>query len=161
MAKSFSHQMRYDGASIEQVAAMLGDVAFREEVCDHQRVIRHEVAITPAGQGKSVRIEQFQPAQGIPSFAKKFVGDEVHIVQEEQWSSATEGDLHVSIPGKPGEMRGTIGLAEVDGGVTETVEVTVKVAIPLVGGKIEGLIADMLLKALKAENKVGRDYLAG
>ena len=37
---------------------------------------------------------------------------------------------------------------------------TVKVNIPLVGGKLEGLIADLLLKALKAENKVGRDYLS-
>ena len=34
----------------------------------------------------------------------------------------------------------------------ETVDLTIKVSIPLVGGKIEGLIADLLLKALKAEN---------
>ena len=36
----------------------------------------------------------------------------------------------------------------------------IKVGIPLVGGKIESLIADLLPKALKAENNVGRDYLA-
>ena len=32
--------------------------------------------------------------------------------------------------------------------------------IPLVGGKIEGLVADMLHKALEAEHEVGRDYLS-
>jgi hypothetical protein len=37
---------------------------------------------------------------------------------------------------------------------------TIKVGIPLVGGKIEDLISGLLLKALKAENKVGREYLA-
>jgi len=41
----------------------------------------------------------------------------------------------------------------------ETVDLTIKVNIPLVGGKIEGLIADLLLKALKAEHKVGQQYL--
>ena len=35
----------------------------------------------------------------------------------------------------------------------------IRVSIPLVGGKIESLIADLLLKALKAENAVGRQYL--
>ena len=38
---------------------------------------------------------------------------------------------------------------------------TIKVNIPLVGGKIESLIADLLRKALKSENVVGRDYLSG
>ena len=33
--------------------------------------------------------------------------------------------------------------------------------IPLVGGKIEGLIADLLSKALRAEHQVGVDWLAG
>jgi hypothetical protein len=57
-------------------------------------------------------------------------------------------------------MRGTITLAESGGTTTETVDVEVKVHIPLVGGKIEGLIVDLLRKALVAEGKVGRDYLS-
>jgi hypothetical protein len=57
-------------------------------------------------------------------------------------------------------MVGTALLTEDPDGTTETVNLTVKVNIPLVSGKIEGLIADLLLKALKAENKVGRDYLS-
>ena len=32
----------------------------------------------------------------------------------------------------------------------------IRVGIPLVGGKIEDLIADLLRKALRAENRVGR-----
>lgn len=160
MAKTFSHDMRYDGATIDQVATMLADQAFREEVCEFQHVTRHDVSITPRGEGMSVRIDQVQAARGIPGFATKFVGDEINIVQEEEWSSPSEADLKVTIPGKPGDMVGTVRLREVDGGVTETVEVTVKVGIPLVGGKIEGLIADLLIKALKAENKVGRDWLS-
>jgi hypothetical protein len=67
----------------------------------------------------------------------------------------------VSIPGKPGEMNGSVSITGDAGGTTELVEVEIKVNIPLIGGKIEGFIADMLLRALKAENKVGRRWLAG
>jgi hypothetical protein len=35
------------------------------------------------------------------------------------------------------------------------------VHLPLIGGKVEGLIADMLRKALHAEHHVGQDWLAG
>jgi hypothetical protein len=57
-------------------------------------------------------------------------------------------------------MNGTVRLVGDSGGTTETVAVEVKVAIPLIGGKIEGFIGDMLVKALRAENKVGRQWLA-
>ena len=135
---------------------MLMDPAFREQVCDYQGVLSHDVSV----EGTHVRIEQVQAARGIPSFAAKFVGDEITIVQEEDWSSPERGDIVVTIPGKPGDMKGTAVLTESGGTTTETVELTIKVGIPLVGGKIEGLIGDLLLKALKAENTVGRDYLS-
>ena len=57
-------------------------------------------------------------------------------------------------------MSGTAAVAGSGDTCVETVDLTIKVNIPLVGGKIEGLIADLLLKALKAEHKVGREYLA-
>jgi hypothetical protein len=158
--KSINYDLRYDGATAGQVHAMLQDPAFREQVCDFQGVLRRTVSITAAGDGMSVKIDQVQAAQGIPSFAKRFVGDEINIVQEEQWTSRTAGTVTVTIPGKPGEMAGDILVAEDDAGTTETVRMDVKVGIPLVGGKIEGLIADLLTKALRAENRVGREWLA-
>ena len=158
--KKVSEELRYDGATLEQVHEMLATVAFREEVCDSQHVLRHTVTIDRLGKGMAVEIDQIQEARGIPGFAKKFVGDEINIVQSEDWTSPEKGNIHLSIPGKPGEMSGTALLTEDPDGTTETVNLTVKVNIPLVSGKIEGLIADLLLKALKAENKVGRDYLS-
>lgn len=159
MSKRLRHDLTYD-APMAEVAEMLADPTFREEVCEFQGVKRVMVSIDSDDNGMQVTIDQVQAAEGIPSFARKFVGDEINIVQQESWESPTDGDITVTIPGKPGEMAGTARLSESGGVTTETVELTVKVNIPLVGGKIEGLIADLLLKALKAENKVGRDYLA-
>jgi hypothetical protein len=160
MTKKVRYELRYDGSSPEQVYAMLSDPDFREAVCEYQRFPRRDVTITPTSSGMDVTVDQHRPATEVPSFARKFVGDEINIVQSESWSSPTRGSLHVTIPGKPGDMKGTISLNAVDGGTTEVVEVDVKASIPLIGGKIEGLIGDMLGKALRAENKVGRDWLA-
>ena len=161
MTKRLTQDLTYD-APLAEVAAMLADPAFREEVCDYQRVVRRTVTISgDAADGTlDVTIDQVQAADGIPSFARKFVGDEINIVQTESWSTPAEGDLHVTIPGKPGEMKGTARLRESGGTTTETVVLDIKVGIPLVGGRIEGLISDLLARALRAENKVGRDYLS-
>ena len=159
--KKIEHDLRYDGATTEQVRAMLADPAFREKVCDYQGVTRHTVTVAVQGEAMDVRIDQVQSARSIPSFAKRIVGEEINIVQTEHWSSATAATIEVAIPGKPGDIGGTIVVTEDDRGTTERVEMTVKVSIPLVGGKLEGLVADLLLKALKAEHEVGQKHLAG
>ena len=160
--KSINYDLRYAGATAEQVYAMLGERDFREQVCDFQGVLRRIVSVNGSGSGSgmNVSIDQVQAADGIPSFARKFVGDEIHIVQKEAWSSPTAAAVNVEIPGKPGEMRGPVSITEDDSGSTENVRIDVKVGIPLVGAKIEVLIAELLTKALRAENRVGRQWLA-
>jgi len=155
MATRVHEELAYD-APVEAVAAMLADPAFREKVLERQRVLRGSVSI----DGGRVRIEQVQSAQGIPAFATKLVGDEITIVQEEDWRSPTEGDVTVTIPGKPGDMSGRATLAPRGDGTVETVDLTVKVGIPLVGGKLEKLIADLLARALRKEHEVGVEWLA-
>lgn len=159
MSTGFRYDLTYD-APVDAVTAMLADRAFREEVCDFIGVTRKSVVIEPVGDGLHVTIDQWQPTGRVPSFAKKFVGEEVNIVQREIWTTPLLGDIAVTIPGKPGDMNGTARISEAQGVTTESIEMTVKVGIPLIGGKIESYIASMLGKALKAENIVGREYLA-
>lgn len=159
MTKQLTHETTYD-ASLAAVATMIADPAYREAVSQAQGATRTTVEIDGSGTGMSVLIDQSQPAEGLPGFAKKLVGDEINIVAREEWTALDQADLHVTIPGKPGEMTGAIMLTESDGITTYTVDVAIKVSIPLVGGKIEGLIGDMLRKALKAEGTVGSDYLS-
>lgn len=160
MATRLVHEMTYD-APVSAVAAMLSDPGFREQVCAAQRATSYTVSIEGDADAKTVAIEMEQPTDRVPSFAKKFVGETTTIVQAEEWSSPTRGDVHITIPGKPGDMTGTATLVETDGGATETVDLEVKVKIPLVAGKIEELIVKLLTSALKAEQRVGREYLAG
>jgi len=58
-------------------------------------------------------------------------------------------------------MTGTQTLAQSGDGVVERLDLAVTVSIPLVGGKVEDLIAGFIGKAFEAENKVGLKWLAG
>jgi hypothetical protein len=155
----FSHDLAYDAAP-EAVAAMLADPAFREQVCQALHVLRHEVNVAGAGAGMTVVVDQTQPTQGVPSFAKKFVGDEIRIVQREMWRDTTNADLDIEIPGKPGTMQGAIALTGDDAHTVETVTGDLRVKVPLVGGRIEEMVADIFRAALRAEQRVGAAWLA-
>jgi hypothetical protein len=159
MATRVREELTYD-APAEAVHAMLNDAAFRERVCARMRVIRGTATVEPRGSASVVTIDQVQPATGLPSFATKLVGDEIRIVQQETWTSRDHADVHVTIPGKPGEMVGSADLVESGGRTVETVDLEIRVRVPLVGGRIEALVADMLRKALAAENAEGRAYLS-
>ena len=160
MATRLSYDLTYDAPMIA-VGEMLMDAAFREQVCDAQHALRKTVSVGQDGGGMKVVVDMVQAADGIPGFAKRFVGDEIQLVQTERWSDIENARVEVVIPGKPGQMSGTVSLRDSGGTTTETVEMEIRVSIPLVGGKIESLIADLLRKALKAENAVGRRYLTG
>ena len=160
MSTKLTYELTYE-APLTAVGEMLMDPSFREQVCTAQRALRSEVSVGPGGGGMKVVIDQVQPAAGIPGFAKKFVGDEINLVQTELWSDMETGTVEIEIPGKPGQMSGTMTLREAGGTTTETVAMEIKVGIPLVGGKIESLIADLLRKALRVENALGRTHLAG
>lgn len=155
----FEHTLRYDAAP-DEVFAMLGEAVFRERVCEAQHVTECTATVDGVDDTMSVMVDQKRPSEGIPSFAKKFVGDTIHIQQREEWSSATDAKLDVSIPGKPGHLKGTITLRPDGDGTVETVSGDLKVSIPLLGGKIEVLIAELLEHALQAEHRVGTAWLA-
>jgi len=158
MTTKVTMDLAYD-ASPEAVHAMLTDPAFREETCARMKVISATATAEESGDATVVTIDQVQAAAGLPSFATKLVGDQIRIVQQETWRDGRRADIEVTIPGKPGEMVGAAELVETDGGTTEHIELEIRVRIPLVAGKIEKLIADMLRKALRTENETGRDYL--
>jgi hypothetical protein len=159
MATRLVHELTYE-APAERVAAMLRDPAFREAVCAAQGAHRHSVEISGDDAEATVTVDQWLPTEGVPSFARKIVGEETNIVLTEEWADARSGAMHVTIPGKPGHMAGTVALVERDGTTVEIVDLEIKVRIPVVAGKLEELIAQLLRSAMRREQRVGRDYLA-
>ena len=75
-------------------------------------VISADVTITAeAATGISVRIDQVQPTEGVPGFARKFAGETTRVVQTEEWDSAQPAAPSRSRrPGKPTSINGTLSL---------------------------------------------------
>lgn len=163
--KHVSHTLTYPGTTVDDVYAMLGDPTYRKAVGDYQRVIDFSCDIEPAaggpGTGMTVRLEEAHGTDRIPSFAQKMVGSEIRFVHEEKWSSPSSAAIRVSIPGKPGEMNGAATLTQNGPDVVQQIDLDVKVGVPLIGGKLEDLVAGFVTKAFDAENKVGVKWLDG
>jgi hypothetical protein len=159
--KRVSHTLTYPGATVDTVFGMFADPAFRKAVSEDQRVIDFSCDITPTGGGMKVRLEEAHGTDRIPSFAQKLVGNEIRFIREETWNSPSGADVQVVIPGKPGDMTGSTSLTQSGDGVVQQIELEVKVSIPLVGGKLEGLVADFVVRAFDSENEVGEKWLRG
>jgi hypothetical protein len=159
--KRASHTLTYPGATVHDVFAMFADPAYRKAVSDYQRVVDFDCRISMNGDGMDVQLEQAHATDRIPTFAQKLVGREIRFVQEESWTSHSLATIHVTIPGKPGDLDGPTSLTQAGADVVQQIDLAVKVPIPLVGGKLEDLIAGFITKAFDAENKVGVKWLRG
>jgi hypothetical protein len=157
--RSFEHVNSYP-ASAAEVLEMLTSQEFREHVCTYQEALEHTVRIVRDGSVTEVEITRTQSMKGAPSIATKVVGDTVRIVQRERWTGADTAELVMEIPGKPGHLRGTIRLVpNYDGGTDEVFRGEVKVGVPLVGGRLEAMIDEILRRALRREGRVGASWL--
>ncbi len=156
-----SHTHRF-AAPAAQVLQMLTDRTFREQVCKQQHALSAEVLVTGAGPGAEVVVRQTQSMAGAPSVATKLTGDTVTLEQREVWRSATAADLSITLPGKPVELRGgRMTLTDrPDGGCDQVVSGDLRVKVPLVGGKLESMLADVLRSALRRQAEVGDAWLA-
>lgn len=159
----FQHTATY-GAPAADVYAMLTDPAWREKVGAAQGVVSSTVTVTPEDPGDvgcRIVIDQVQNTAGLPAIAKKIAGDTTRAVVTEVWASPTNGTIEILAPGKPTKAAGTVSLVS-DGTSTRHVtdlEVTVKV--PIVGGKLEKVMADNIAHGLEVEEAVGVAWLEG
>ncbi|MFS3128151.1 DUF2505 domain-containing protein [Nocardioides sp. Bht2] len=151
----FTHSTRYD-ASPADVLAMLTDPAFRTKSSQAQQASGINVAI----DGATLRLEMEQPNNDIPAFARAFAGETTRTVITEVWRD-TSAQVTIETPGKPAGITGTRSLVADGDGTRDVFEADAKAKVPLIGGKIEKLIAAKVVEGLRTEETVARAWLAG
>ncbi len=145
----------------EAFAAHL-EKSVRETACQESGALSWDVSITPVGDGARVQVDRVMPPE-VPDFVKKFLGDTISVRQVEEWSGpAADGSrtatVKVTIKGQPASMTGSAALTPNGSGSKEVVEGDVKVAVPLIGRKIEPEIVKVIVAALKIEQRAGIDW---
>lgn len=154
------HEITYE-ATPEEVFEMLGDRAFRVKVSEALDVVSHDIDVTRSGEGFTFVNDHVQKTAGLPSFAAKFTGDTTRAIQREVWEDSSGASVTIDSPGKPAQIGGTISLAPNGAGTLETIELDLKIKIPLLAGKLEQLLHDTIVESIDVEHAVGQAWLRG
>ena len=102
----------------------------------------------------------------VPSIARKVITPTNTVTSIDHWARESDerlaGHYEVEIKGVPSETRGTTSVeADGDDACTYTIELEVKVKVPLIGEKVAGAIKPQLTEQIEAEFAACDTWLAG
>lgn len=101
------------------------------------------------------RLRQGLSERDLPPIVGKVVGGDLHIERTETLRRGGEGnydgDVDVRIGGVPASAGGTMRLTDDGAGSLFEVHADVSVNVPLIGGKIEEIVAEQVRRLLEAE----------
>ncbi len=159
---SLEHQF---SKSVDKVWAMYSDRAFFENKykatgCTNIEVLDHKSS--DKGFSITVRYDAKSDAP-VPSFAKKFMAERVTVTQTDSWDAATKtGKISTEIKGMPVQLMADMKLETSGQGAVNKMNWTLTSGIPLVGGKLESIVAeDVKIKSARdqvASAKLLADY---
>jgi Protein of unknown function (DUF2505) len=113
--------------------------------------------------GVRYRLRQGLEKDVLPAIVQSLVGGNLVIERTESLrpdAGGYHGDVDVDVPGAPVIADGSMSLRDVDGGSEFAVHAQVSVRVPLLGGRIEGVVAEQVQKLLAAETGFTREWLA-
>lgn len=153
------HELAYDAPPAD-VLAMISDPLFWDRVGEATGAVSSTATVGTEGETTRVIIDQEQEVVGVPSFAKKFVGDSTRAITTQVWHGDT-ATFAVETPGKPTSISGTASLSPNGSGSVLVYDLEVKASVPLVGGKLEKLVVELTTAGFEKEQAVGAAWLAG
>ncbi len=146
-------------ASPQDVYAMMTDQAYLEEVCVASESMSYDASVNQT----STHTSRTLPS---PESAARFTGPQLTVVEDGQWGEAEAdgartGTLTMTVQGQPVRLNGRLQLRP--GGRGTTVDLTgeLKVAIPLLGRKMEESAAPAVLAGFRTQQRVGDRWLEG
>ncbi|MFK4087710.1 DUF2505 domain-containing protein [Kribbella sp. NPDC020789] len=152
----------YD-ATPEEVFAVVTDKTFREQACEKTNALSYDVQVSESGADTVVKVTREMASDDVPDIARKFVGQTLTVVQTETWhTAAADGsrtaDVAGEITGTPVSLKGAANITPAGAQTVQGITLDVKVAVPLIGKKIEPFVVDAIRKGLEKEHELGQDW---
>ena len=151
----FTHRHMF-AASVDRVVAMFAHPDFVAQRSASLGAEGGESWVDGTADGAfTVSIRRIVPSETIPAEFRSFVGRDLHVRYTEVWEPPSGADrigtFAVEIQGAPGHAAGALGLTP-QGDATEFLATgVVKVSIPLVGGMVEKVVVEAVVKGLAQE----------
>ncbi|MCW4353331.1 DUF2505 domain-containing protein [Hoyosella sp. YIM 151337] len=123
------------------------------------------VAFETNDGGISVELEQTIPRSKLPSVAHTVIKHDMVIQRRESWSaldgaaSSASGELFAAMPGGPGDVKGTRKLAADGSGSIIEATVESRVSVPIVGGKLEKVVLQNLVRLYEKEDSFTEEWI--
>jgi hypothetical protein len=117
-------------------------------------------------EGARYRLRHGLDAKDMPSVVRSVLTGTITIERTEHWTRRDDGhylgDVQVTIADAPASATGGMRLRDLpDGGSELQVRADVTVKVPLIGGKIEDIIAKQVQNLLTAESAFTQKWLEG
>ena len=97
----------------------------------------------------------------VPDFAKKFLGGQSTVTQQDTWDTASKtGRLDIEIKNAPVKVTADMALKADGAGSANNLKWNVSCGIPLIGGKLESVVADDIKARAKGDIAASRKILA-
>jgi Protein of unknown function (DUF2505) len=140
------------------VYTMMTDQRYLQEVCVASGSISYNVSVT----GSTTQMSRTLPA---PESAARFTGPQLTVNEEVVWGDfspdgSRSGTVTTTVLGQPVTFKGGIRLAPGGRGSQVDVQGDLKVAIPLLGRKLEESAAPAVLAGYRTQQEVGDKWLA-
>lgn len=164
MPRSFDLSADYP-VDVEQVFAAFGDQRYwLTRLADSGADSATLDALTTDDDGTiAVTTTQCLYRQRLPALAAQFLRGNLEVVRHEIWypvrDGAARGQVTAAVTAAPASLSSCAQLAPTDAGSRLTVAASVRVNVPLVGGKIEDVIARALSELMVAEQRFTEGWL--
>jgi hypothetical protein len=153
------------GAQVDDVFALLTSERWaqtkRERFRDDTQLLRREER---PDAGILVEVSRELPA-GVPGFLERFLPKDGRVKETFDWSAPAgdgtrRGTWRADIAGAPARLGGAMRLEPTPTGSRYTIEGDVKVGVPIIGGKAESFIGDMVVRLARKEGELLTESLS-
>jgi hypothetical protein len=152
-------------APVEVVFAMLCDPQFLDARFLATGAVSHEVIeCAERPEGDFAVVTRRTVHTEIPGFARRVLPANNSMTQTEIWrgsSTDRQGTWRVDADGVPVSTGGLTSVESTAEGSVHHIKGTIKVPVPLIGGRIERFVFENAKVTLDAEHAFGRQWLAG
>jgi hypothetical protein len=159
MPSRFEHRASFP-APVDTVYSILVDEAFlaarlRDIGGKGAALLAHKTT----DDGAAYQLRQGVDANRLPGAVKSILSGDLVVEREERWRGH-ESSGRATISGVPAEIRSRGRLTQQGESAELLISAEVKVGIPLIGGKIEKVVAEQVTRLLAAEAEYAEKWLA-
>ncbi len=137
--------------------------------CDPDYFARHQALIGSTDfeqlehrdDGNSSYVKfRYQVASDVPAFAKKILGETSEVTHEESWDRSTgRGRVIIDVATLPGTLECEARVEEAGAACRKVFDWEIKVKLPLIGGKIEKVVAEDIQRKAEPDRQAVNQLL--